>query len=239
MVYPKIENSDDFHTIIEIYCDDVDELKWEDKEAFYKMCQEEDITLFDKNMAHELLDKLKMIDFNKDEFDLVVHCRAGVSRSSATFIALNEIYNLGYENLKEDFPYFNRSIHQQILYANFLNLFEKYSDKIPPKIEKLNECCCVSELEKIDEIYHSNSDDFVLYKCEKCEKHWLYHCNEQNWFDNLRFDWDEYQEWYIGILEKNLLKVYEKRFDEITQFHGFVYRDTTNSGDSERWRKYL
>ena len=103
---------------------------------------------------------------------------------------------------------------------------------------KLNECCIINKLEKIAEIYHSNTDDFILYKCNECDKYWLHHINEENWLDNLAFKFNEYIEWYIGIYEKDLSNVYEKKFDDIVDFHGFIFKDTTNFGKKEMWRKY-
>ena len=105
-------------------------------------------------------------------------------------------------------------------------------------IEKLSDCCSVSALEKIDSIYQSNSDEFTLYSCAKCKQYWLYHKHEDNWMDNHRFDWDEYQEWYIGIHEADLPKVCEIKFSEITQLHGLVYNDTTHHYPDRDWRMF-
>lgn len=105
-------------------------------------------------------------------------------------------------------------------------------------VEKLSACCSVSTLEKIDTIFESNSDEFVLYRCCVCQHYWLYHKHEDNWMDNFRFGWDEYQEWYIGIEEDDLPKVYEKKFSEITELHGLVYNDTTHHYPARDWRVF-
>jgi predicted protein tyrosine phosphatase len=113
--YPKILHEKLFFKVIEIYCDDVDELKWENKEEFKKMCIDEDIELFDEKMAKELKQQLNEIGFNNKDFDLVVHCRAGVSRSSAIFKGLNEIYDLGYLEIEKKYPHYNNSIYKTLI----------------------------------------------------------------------------------------------------------------------------
>lgn len=126
-----------------------------------------------------------------------------------------------------------------MILGNTMLLMEKYETKPPKEISLLNdECCSVKTLEKIDEIYRSNSDEFILNRCNKCKKHWLYHKHENCPIDNMRFDFDEYQEWYIGIYSDDIEKVYKKNFDSIVRWHGFVFRDTEYKVDKDNWRRY-
>lgn len=146
----------------------------------------------------------------------------------------------------EVIPDENEFIKQKCDEAGLSDVFKKYyaieqAQAIKGDIEKLaklSECCLVSTLEKIDTIFESNSDIFTLYRCPECQHYWLYHKHEDNWMDNFRFDWDEYQEWYIGIYEADLPKVYEKKFSEITELHGLVYNDTTHHYPERDWRVY-
>ncbi|PTB83353.1 hypothetical protein C9926_03390, partial [Sulfurovum lithotrophicum] len=62
---------------------------------------------------------------------------------------------------------------------------------------KLSKCCHTDKLTKLKELYLSNVDEFTLMQCPDCPNHWLYRKLETNWMDNLRFDKNEYEAWYI------------------------------------------
>lgn len=109
-VYPPLKHEEKFYKIINLYFDDVDPFQWENKEDYEKMLQEDDEEEFNENIAKYLLEELKDYDYS---YDLIVHCRAGVSRSSAVFIYLNELFKLGLSksNLQKEYPYFNKYIY--------------------------------------------------------------------------------------------------------------------------------
>jgi hypothetical protein len=103
---------------------------------------------------------------------------------------------------------------------------------------KLNKCCNTDTFTKVKEIYHSNADEFTLYQCSKCEKFWLYRKLETGWMDNIRMKTDEYEEWYIGILEEDLDKVHQLDFDAIGMTHGYLYFSTIDQTQISNW-KYI
>lgn len=118
LVYPSLEHRNDFYEVIELFYDDVDATRW-DEDSFNKMVIEEDIVPFSLMKAKALLERIDSIT-HKDlkKYNLVVHCRAGVARSTATFIALNELYDLGYRNLKEAYPHYNRQVYNMLMEAS-------------------------------------------------------------------------------------------------------------------------
>jgi predicted protein tyrosine phosphatase len=125
--FPDIKYKNKFYKIIDIYVDDVDKNNYE-KEAFIKMCIDKRKIPFNAKMAEDLLKKINEAtngDLNK--YDLVTHCRLGKSRSTAIFIALNEIYNLGYRNLKNIHIYYNRQIYNQMIESAYtLNIYNNF-----------------------------------------------------------------------------------------------------------------
>lgn len=108
--YPDLKHEKKFFKIINLYFDDVDPFQWNNKEDFLKMLKEDDEEPFTKEIGKELLRELKDFD---PSFDLIVHCRAGVSRSSAVMIFLNEYFKLGMKKkeLEKDYPYFNKYVY--------------------------------------------------------------------------------------------------------------------------------
>lgn len=78
-----------------------------------------------------------------------------------------------------------------------------------------NNCCKTHTLKKVKELYTSNVDEFTLYKCPDCQADWLYRKIEENWMDNLRFDWNDYEAWYIKIAKEDLEKVLRLEFEKI------------------------
>lgn len=115
-IYPPLQYQENFYKIIELYYDDVDRCKWKSDEEFERMCKEDDAIPFCEDIARELIVQIETATMgNPKEYDLVVHCRAGVARSTATYIALNEIYDLGYEKLKELYPQYNRQVYETLI----------------------------------------------------------------------------------------------------------------------------
>jgi len=101
---------------------------------------------------------------------------------------------------------------------------------------KLNNCCHTDTLSKVKEVYQSNADEFTLYQCSQCKKHWLYRKLETAWMDNIRMKADEYEAWYIGIGEEDLDKVYALDFDAILMTHGYLHLTTMDSAHTSHWK---
>lgn len=113
--FPNIKYEDKFYKIIEIYIDDVDSIQYKE-EYLKKMNEDINIIPFSVEIAQKLLNEInKITDSNLNKYDLVTHCRLGKSRSTAIFISLNEIYNLGYKNLKDLHIHYNRQIYTQMI----------------------------------------------------------------------------------------------------------------------------
>jgi len=89
-----------------------------------------------------------------------------------------------------------------------------------------NDCCKIHKLQKVKELYISNVDEFILYKCPNCQSDWLYRKIERSWMDNLRFKEHEYEAWYIKIAPVDLEKVLCLEFDKILFNGHFVYVST-------------
>jgi len=71
--------------------------------------------MFNDELAQKVLSDFRE---HKDQVDrLLVHCYAGQSRSPAVAIALNEIFNLGYdsEEMKEEYPGYNQFVYEMLL----------------------------------------------------------------------------------------------------------------------------
>lgn len=109
--FPNIKYKNEFYKIIDIYVDDVEEIN-DNKKAIS----------FSVKMAQDLFEQINEItNENLNQYDLVTHCRLGKSRSTATFIALNEIYNLGYKNLKDIHIHYNRLIYNRLIESSIRN----------------------------------------------------------------------------------------------------------------------
>ncbi len=102
---------------------------------------------------------------------------------------------------------------------------------------KLNRCCNTDTLTKVKEIYHSNSDEFILHQCNRCQKFWLYRKLEEAWKNNILLQEDEYEVWYIGITKEDVEKACSLDFDAIVMTHGYLYISTTDSVKRSCWRK--
>lgn len=65
--------------------------------------------MFDETQAAEILDFIKAIDPDKDS--LLIHCHAGISRSSAVGYFIMDYFNLNYDKFCRDNPYICPSQH--------------------------------------------------------------------------------------------------------------------------------
>ncbi|WNO09773.1 hypothetical protein [Teredinibacter sp. KSP-S5-2] len=88
---------------------------------------------------------------------------------------------------------------------------------------KLNLCCEVDRLITVREIYQSNSDDFVMKMCPSCSQHWLYRYLEEDWRSNIQLGENEYEAWYIGVLDEELQEAYNMAFDNLSTTSDFLY----------------
>jgi len=104
---------------------------------------------------------------------------------------------------------------------------------------KLSKCCNTDKLAKLKELYLSNVDEFTLMQCPDCQKHWLYRKLETKWMDNLRFDENEYEAWYICIPDAYLEKVYALEFNEVLMYCGYVHISTMDEAESKRWKQII
>lgn len=78
--------------------------------------------VFNEDMAKEIHDFVERIDKNKT---LYVNCHAGVSRSGAVGIVLNEYFNRFLENNKDDYEYFFEN-NKQIIPNSTVSRILKY-----------------------------------------------------------------------------------------------------------------
>ena len=89
-----------------------------------------------------------------------------------------------------------------------------------------NGCCDTDSLTLIKELYHSNVDDFNLYQCPECKGHWLHRKIEHNWVDNMRFNENDWEAWYVKIEDQDLPNVMEGQFDEVLFNGTYLYLST-------------
>jgi len=114
--YPELKYEDDFYEVINLYFDDVDSNNWKNMDDFKNMCITDDEVAFTKDIAFNLLENIyKITDGNLKDFDLVVHCRTGENISPAIFIILNDIFDLGYEDLMVKYTKYNKQVLDDIL----------------------------------------------------------------------------------------------------------------------------
>ena len=73
--------------------------------------------LFDEDIARRMLAEFR--EKGEDKETLMVHCSRGKNRSPAVGIALNEIFNLGYntKELKDKYPESNWYIYRTLIKA--------------------------------------------------------------------------------------------------------------------------
>jgi len=103
---------------------------------------------------------------------------------------------------------------------------------------QLSKCCHTKTLEKVADVYKSNADEFILYRCSECQEHWLYRHLEEGWMNNLTLDENEYEAWYIGIPKEYLNYVYSMEFEKILMHHGYVHISTVDEAECKsRWQQ--
>lgn len=103
---------------------------------------------------------------------------------------------------------------------------------------KLNDCCITTSLELIKRIYQSNADIFDIKQCPLCCSYWLYRYREENWWDNIQLKENEYEEWYVPVLEQELPRLYQMDLSSIQYREGFTHiRTTAPLLDSSEWKK--
>lgn len=112
--YGKLVNSPNYIQIKEYYFDDID-LKPGEEE--FKEEKGEDNYLLNDRIAKQMLgdfrDNLNSIE------ELLIHCREGKSRSPATALAFNKIFNLGnnHEELRKAYPSYNKFVYRTLMIA--------------------------------------------------------------------------------------------------------------------------
>jgi predicted protein tyrosine phosphatase len=68
----------------------------------------EPIILFDESMGKNIVDFTDMLYKESQEYNLIVHCHQGISRSSAVAMAIAKKYNLDYN---KKYKYFNSLVY--------------------------------------------------------------------------------------------------------------------------------
>ena len=81
--------------------------KWKNKEYY----------LFNEKLADKIINFLNA-NIKETTESIVIHCTAGISRSGAIGIALNDFYNKFLENNPQDWNWFNHSGHEKALDPN-------------------------------------------------------------------------------------------------------------------------
>jgi len=91
-----------------------------------------------------------------------------------------------------------------------------------------NNCCSTKTLDKIKVLFQDNDEEYILYRCNSCQTHWLYKRVEENWINNHILQENEYEAWYIRI-DKNQLEDVEKLKFSVLQYNGnYVYINASN-----------
>ena len=92
---------------------------------------------------------------------------------------------------------------------------------------KLNtDCCSIASLEKIKLLFQDNVEEYTLYKCSKCQVHWLYKEVEKQWVNNIQLQEHEYSAWYVRIAERDLQHVLNLEFGKILFNGNYLYIST-------------
>jgi len=68
--------------------------------------------LFNEYLARKILEDYEEVGLGAD--NIMIHCGLGKNRSPAVGIAMNEIYEWGFEGLKEKFPDYRRFIYDKM-----------------------------------------------------------------------------------------------------------------------------
>ena len=69
--------------------------------------------LFDETITKQIINDFEEV---KDSVDsVIIHCLHRRNCSPVIGNALNEVCNLGYQNLKEQFPFYRRFVYEKML----------------------------------------------------------------------------------------------------------------------------
>jgi len=112
--YGKLVNSPNYVQIKEYYFDDVLQgYSADDVEEGTG----EDIYPINNGLANQILGDFR--DNRNSIEELLIHCRAGESRSPAVGLAINKIFNLGnnHEELKKTYPKYNKFVYRTLMIA--------------------------------------------------------------------------------------------------------------------------
>ena len=72
----------------------------------------EDFMLFDESMANSVLNFADELHNSENNYDLLIHCHAGISRSAAIQIALCQKYNRVYD---QDYTLYNKLVYKTLM----------------------------------------------------------------------------------------------------------------------------
>lgn len=118
----SIDTIDEYIDILELYFEDISE---------YMEDYQDKYTLFNVEMAYKLIEFV-----NKNKFDeIVIHCSAGISRSSALMICVSRIlglHSIEKEICKSGRFYPNKLVIQEFMKCNYNTIFNEknYEHKI-------------------------------------------------------------------------------------------------------------
>lgn len=97
-----LKNSPLYTTVSEYVFDDIDP-RWLDEDGFSRYA------VFDHGLAEKVISDFQ--EKGKDCESLLVHCTRGLNRSPAVAIALNEIFDLGHNNMELKKRYYKYRYH--------------------------------------------------------------------------------------------------------------------------------
>ena len=69
--------------------------------------------LFDCGLARRILDDFEKVSDQVD--NVMIHCMKGENRSAAVGIAMNEIYDWGYPDLKKEFKFYRKWVYDVMI----------------------------------------------------------------------------------------------------------------------------
>ncbi len=90
-------------------------------------------------------------------------------------------------------------------------------------------CCSIGTLEKLKLLYRDNVEEYTLYQCVKCQRHWLYKKLEEDWHNNILLHENNYKAWYIRVATEDLQYVLNLAFDQMFWTSDYVYISTSES----------